>query len=217
EQHVAAPAQALDLTGKHLLIAVVIGDRRQRRSVGRERDRRVSRPVQLVAAGDFGGDVLCVAGAAAVADEQELVAGAKRRNRDVGDCPRGREHRGIPRRALERSERLLEMNADEVFRILAHDHDSFGDGSWNALVMTQLRRRKRAIINARSGRRPDRANAVQSPPHRTTECRACSGDRSWCRRSAGRAGRPAAFWSAPSPQARSKVPTDGDWWARKYR
>ena len=75
---VAAPAEAFDLAGEYLFEAVIIADRRQRRGVGGQRDRGISRPVLLVAADDFGGDVLGVGGAAAIADEQKLVACAQR-------------------------------------------------------------------------------------------------------------------------------------------
>ena len=73
QQHVAAPAEALDLAREHLLEAVIVGDRGQRRGVGGQRDRGVAGPILLVAADDFGGDMLGVGGAAAIADDQELV------------------------------------------------------------------------------------------------------------------------------------------------
>ena len=65
------------MPGEDLVEAVIIGDRCQRGSVGCERDRGVTRPVLLVAADDFSGDVLRVTGAAAIADDQNLVARAR--------------------------------------------------------------------------------------------------------------------------------------------
>ena len=106
QQHVAALAEPCDLSREHLFEAVIIGDRRQRRGVGGQRDRGVSRPVLLVAADDFGGDMLGVGGAAAIADDQELVGRAQRRDDDSRDLARGGEHRRILRRALKGGERL---------------------------------------------------------------------------------------------------------------
>ena len=80
QQHVAALAEARDLAREHLFEAVIVGDRRQCRGVGGQRDRGVAGTVLLVAADDLGGDMLGVGGAAAIADDQELVAGAQRRD-----------------------------------------------------------------------------------------------------------------------------------------
>ena len=119
QQHVPLPAETCDLSREHLFEAVIIGDRRQRRGVGGQRDRRVSRPLLLVAADDFGGDMLGVGGAAAIADDQQLVASAKRADDDFGDFPSRREQARILRRALKRCARKLQMGSDRVFGILA--------------------------------------------------------------------------------------------------
>ena len=49
--------------------------------------------------------MLGVGGAAAIADDQELVACAQRADDDFSDFPRGREQACVLRRALKRCER----------------------------------------------------------------------------------------------------------------
>ncbi len=58
--------------------------------------------------------MLGIRGAAAIADDQQLVAVPERRNDRIGDLSRSRQHRGILRRALERRERQFEMAGDNV-------------------------------------------------------------------------------------------------------
>src|SRR5690606_8342126 len=58
ERDVAALAERLDLANEHLLVAVVVGDGRQRRRVGGERDGRDGGPILLQTADELGGDVL---------------------------------------------------------------------------------------------------------------------------------------------------------------
>ena len=86
---------------------VVVGDGGQRRSVGGQRDRGVSWTILFVAADDFGGDMLGIGGAAAVADQENLVAGTERVDDDISDGARGRQQRPIAVRALKGGERLL--------------------------------------------------------------------------------------------------------------
>ncbi len=105
QQHVAALAEALDLTREHLLKTVIIGDRGQRGRIRGQRDRRVTRPVFLVAADNFGGDMLRISSTAAVADDQEFFIRAQCRDDGIRDLARSREHRRIAVRALERGER----------------------------------------------------------------------------------------------------------------
>jgi hypothetical protein len=121
QQHIAARTKAGDLAGEHLFEAVIIGDRRQRRGVGGQRDRGVAGTILFVAADDLGGDVLGVGGAAAIADDQELVAGAKCGDDDGRDRARGGEQRRILRRAREAGERLLEMRGDRISGFFVQD------------------------------------------------------------------------------------------------
>ena len=90
EQQVAATAEACDLAGKDLFEPVIVGDRRQRRGIGGQRDRGISRPILLVAADDFGRYVLGVRRAAAIAGDQNFMAGTQAADHDVGDLARGR-------------------------------------------------------------------------------------------------------------------------------
>ena len=73
EGDVAAAAERLDLLGEHLVVAEVVGDAGQRRGVGRQRDRRQRRALELEAVDELGRQVLGVGGAAAVAEEEQLV------------------------------------------------------------------------------------------------------------------------------------------------
>ena len=120
QQHVAALAQALDLPREHLLETVVVGDRGQRRGVGGQRNRRITGTILLVAADDFGGDVLGVGGAAAIADDQQLVAGTQRRDDRRRDFTRDIEQRCVARRALQCCERYFEMSCDGLSWLKKH-------------------------------------------------------------------------------------------------
>ena len=199
EQHVATLAEAFDLARKDLLEAVIIGDRGQRRSVGGERDRGVAWPVLFVAADDFGGDVLGVARAAAIADDQKLVAAMQRRDDRGRDLLRAGKHRGVAVGAFERFERLLQMGCD---RVLVQNAPS-GLQLWVswALVLIAPPSRKLAKVNAPL-RGPHRARAARSRLRRRLEYRACSDGRSWCRPAGGRVGRAPLFWSGRWPQGR---------------
>ena len=74
QQHVAGTTQGADLPGEDLLEGVVVGDGGQRRTVGGQRDGGQSRPFDLEAVDQFGGEMLGVGGGAAVAASQNLVA-----------------------------------------------------------------------------------------------------------------------------------------------
>ena len=79
QQHVVAAAVGADLAGEDLLVAVVVADRGQRRGLGAQRDRRQRLPVVAQLADQFGGEVLGLGGAAAVAGDQQPAAGGQRR------------------------------------------------------------------------------------------------------------------------------------------
>ena len=85
DEHVALAAERANLPLEHLLEAVVVADRGQRRGVGGERDGGERRAVVDEASDEFGGDVLGVGGAAAVAGEQDLAAAFERRGDPLGD------------------------------------------------------------------------------------------------------------------------------------
>ena len=69
--------------------AVVVGHARQQARVGRQRHRRKPRPLPLKPPDELGGEVLRVAGAAAVAEHQQLATGASA----AGNGRGGRGHR----------------------------------------------------------------------------------------------------------------------------
>jgi hypothetical protein len=75
DQHVARAAERLDLAREHLLVAVVVRDRGQRRRVGGERDPGERPALEHEPPDQLGGDVLRVGGAAAVAAQQHLMTG----------------------------------------------------------------------------------------------------------------------------------------------
>ena len=72
------PAERRHLAREHLLEAVVVADRRHRRAVVGQRQRGQRRALEQVAAGELGGDVLGVGGAAAVAEHSTLPPARKR-------------------------------------------------------------------------------------------------------------------------------------------
>lgn len=71
---IAAAAQGLDLAFEDMFIAHVVRRRRQHRGVGGECDGGDGGPVLDEAHGKFGGDVLRVGRAAAIAEEEQLAA-----------------------------------------------------------------------------------------------------------------------------------------------
>src|SRR5262245_18544969 len=71
---VACDSERFDLTLEDVLVAVVVGDGGQNRSVRRERDGWPAAPLALIAPHELSGQVLRVGGAAAVAEEEHLVA-----------------------------------------------------------------------------------------------------------------------------------------------
>ena len=93
DQHVARPAQRLDLAGEDPDKAEVVACRSQGRAVGGEGDRRQAAARRLVADREFGGDMLGVGGAAAIAAEEELAPGPEHRYHRLGERRRGREQR----------------------------------------------------------------------------------------------------------------------------
>ena len=85
DEHVALAAEPAHLALEHLLEAVVVADGGERGGVGGKRKGRERRAVEAEAADQLGGDVLRVGGAAAIAGEHDLAAGAQRAGNPVGD------------------------------------------------------------------------------------------------------------------------------------
>src|SRR5262249_36601226 len=88
EKHVPRLAESVDLLGEPLLVFVVVRDRCQRRGVGRERNRRETRPLPLEAVEQLGGKMLSVRGGTAVSAGEDLPVCEQRLHHDadgVGD------------------------------------------------------------------------------------------------------------------------------------
>ena len=90
EEHVARRADRLDLSREHPVGPVVVGDRRQGRCVRGQRDRAHRRPrmVQRQRAHELRREVLRVGGAAAVAADEQRMAGSE----PLDEQPCGSEH-----------------------------------------------------------------------------------------------------------------------------
>ena len=217
QQHVAAPAQALDLPREHLLEAVIVGDRGQRRGVGGQRDARRSRAGPACSGRRF----------------RRRCAGRRRRCRHCRSSSSllpARSAAMIARRDVARGGEQRCIAASRA-RSAASDASRWAAiGSW---LKTHRRRSVEAAVcgndraaraqacqaaamlmrSARPPRRP--ARAARSRPRRRPECRACSGGRSWCRPAGGRAGRARRSWSGRSRRGRSAAPSDRGWSGRK--
>ena len=112
--------EAEDLPLEHALIAVIVADRGLHRTVGRQRDRRCRAAVVIEPRQHFAGEVLRIAGAAAVAAEQELIAGCERPRRNLGDVADRVREGGIVDRRVEDSARLFEIAPDRAHRRCSH-------------------------------------------------------------------------------------------------
>src|SRR5262249_12857029 len=91
ERDVAASAERLDLPREHLGVAAVVGDARDRRRVGGQREGRQGGAIEAEAIYELGRQMLRVGGAAAVAEEKERIAGGERIAGHLDDfCQRDR-------------------------------------------------------------------------------------------------------------------------------
>ena len=72
--HVTRPPQRLDLAREDVFESQIVSRRGESRAVGRQRDGRNGFTVLAVAYGKFGREMLCVGGASAIAEEQDLSA-----------------------------------------------------------------------------------------------------------------------------------------------
>ena len=99
--------RASDLALEHPLETVIVADRGQDRAVGRQRQCRRRRAVVIEPRQQFAGDVLGVAGAAAIAGEQQLVAAGERICGDLDD-----------RRHCVAESRVVERRLHDIARLL---------------------------------------------------------------------------------------------------
>lgn len=77
-QDIARNCQSLHLPREDFLIAVIVAERSQRRSVGGKRDGREGLPLSFISPDQLGRNVLRIGGAAAISAKQDLIARAKR-------------------------------------------------------------------------------------------------------------------------------------------
>ncbi len=120
DEHVALVSQRAKLAREHLLEAVVVADRGQRRGVGGERDGGERRAVVDEAADQLGGDVLGVGGAAAVAGEQDLAAILQAGGDAAGDGDDGGDECAVRGGALERLLRAAQIGEDGFLTWVGH-------------------------------------------------------------------------------------------------
>ena len=85
DRDVAAAPERAHLLREHVGVAVVVGDRGERRAVGREGDRRQRRPLDHEAVHELRRDVLRIGRAATVAEEEHLAAGGEALREEIAD------------------------------------------------------------------------------------------------------------------------------------
>jgi hypothetical protein len=85
ERDIPSPPEPGDLPRKHLLVAVVVGNRRDDAGVGRQGHRGKRAAFTFEASDKFGDEMLCIRGAAAVAERQHLAT-IRQRARDGIGC-----------------------------------------------------------------------------------------------------------------------------------
>lgn len=90
DDEVAGLGEAGDLAGEDVVVAVVVADAGEERAVAVERDGRERAAILLVAADEFGGEMLGLGRAAAVAADKEFVAALEAgENQVAGAIDRG--------------------------------------------------------------------------------------------------------------------------------
>ncbi len=105
---------------EHLLEAVIVADRGERRGVGGQRDRCKWGAVGGEAADELRGDVLGVGRAAAVAGQQNLAAAAQRAHDPLGDGDDHRHELRISGDAFDRLARAAQIFGDSVRARIGH-------------------------------------------------------------------------------------------------
>src|SRR5258707_10721868 len=95
--------------------------------------------------------MLGIGGTAAIADDQELVARAKRCDDSRRNLARGGEQSRVLRRSLQCCERSFKMRGDRVFQILLQDAPSGLQSLSLVMIAPQLRKLASSTRNARPG------------------------------------------------------------------
>ncbi len=91
ECNVSGGAEAGERAGKDFIVPIVVADGGDRGTIGAEREAGQAAAFEKKASGKFGGKMLCVGGAAAIAKEQDFVAGAQGVSHGLGRAGYGRE------------------------------------------------------------------------------------------------------------------------------
>src|SRR5690606_30322718 len=109
DRDVSGPRRSLELTGEHHVEGVVVADRGEGRSVDRERDRGDRLSLQVEAPRQLTHHVLRVRRRAAVAEENDLVAGADGVYPGLGDPSHGA---GLGEERVLHADRFLDARLD---------------------------------------------------------------------------------------------------------
>lgn len=121
EKNVAWPTEAKDLPFEDLFITVVITDCGDDGAIGSECDCREWRTIEEEAGEEFAGDVLCVAGTAAVSSNEQLSFRCQSVGYDIGEGEDGILAAIALYDRLEGLQRLIKIVGDEGD---AQDEDS---------------------------------------------------------------------------------------------
>src|SRR5579864_3540498 len=159
-----------------MLKAQIVADRGKRRAVGGERQRSDGRAVLDVAHRELGGEVLRIAGAAAIAEKEQLAARADRRRRGFDERAEGRlavRERGAHHRLV-----LGKLALEELLEVHAPPQSSWPrrlrrPGAWDrsSAMATASLERRRALILDRDGV----VNEDSGYLHRIEDCRFVEG------------------------------------------
>lgn len=122
KKHIARPPEPARLPFEHMLEAVIVSHCGQDGRVGGHRQRRQGPAVDQITREKFGGEMLRIGGAAAIAGDEELAAGAHARFDRVRDFTDQPQQRGVLGRGLQGCERPVEKAGDKsvVVRLSSH-------------------------------------------------------------------------------------------------
>ena len=133
KKHVARLPEPAHLALEHMLEAIIVADGGEHRGVGGERHGRQRPAVGDVTRQEFGGQMLRIGSAAAIAGNQELAAGAHRGFDCLRDRTDQRAQLAIRRRFLQRGERPVEKAGEQVIVVRPFSHvSSFRRGRANS-------------------------------------------------------------------------------------
>jgi len=114
DQDVAGTAETEDLPFEYPVVAIIVADCGQHRAVGRQCDGGARRTIIVESRQHLAGQVLRIAGAAAVARQKKLAAAAQRTRGNLGDVPNHTSKGRIVDRRLNGIARLDQVVDDRV-------------------------------------------------------------------------------------------------------